>query len=525
MIKTTSVFFPLNRHSIKLLKTIFFTMAFFITSCSSAQPAVNNQNTEFCSTINHQTHKSLSEYLAPFSQKMKESTGVYVLEEETESLLSRAWLSQKAEKTLDIQYFIFSTDNVGLIAADYLVKAAERGVKVRLLVDDLMVDAEGDELLKLAAHKNLSIKIYNPLANIGKNIFQKMINLTTNFHGFNQRMHNKTFTVDGKVSITGGRNIADEYFGYDHEFNFRDRDVLLLGGSAAHIQTSFDEFWEDTLSVPIEQLVKSTEADTLSANYDALHEYACDPKNFAPQVRHQIKNLHEIFQTIEKEGKLYWLKGVEYISDIPGKNKADKFLGGSGLSTKKLIELVSNAKKSVIIQTPYLVTTQLSRNLFKALTAKGVEIKILTNSLASNDNLEAFNGYQRDRKALLKTGVKIYEFKPDAAIRQKIMSDVMEQQLTTTPIFGLHAKSMVIDDKITVIGTFNLDPRSANLNTESITVIPSVEITKNVKKGMLEEMKPENAWETTLDWNPDGEVSTMKQIKVRLRRVVPKSIL
>lgn len=152
---------------------------------------------------------------------MKESTGVYVLEEDTESLLSRAWLSQNAEKTIDIQYFIFSADNIGLIAADYLVKAAERGVKVRLLVDDLMVDAKGDELLKLTAHKNLSIKIYNPLANIGKNIFQKMINLTTNFHGFNQRMHNKTFTVDGKVSITGGRNVADEYFGYDHEYNFK----------------------------------------------------------------------------------------------------------------------------------------------------------------------------------------------------------------------------------------------------------------------------------------------------------------
>lgn len=525
MIKTASAYYLLKQSSITLLKIIVITSALFITACSFAQPAITNENTEFCSTINDKTQKSLSTYLAPFSQKMKNSTGVYVLEEETESLLSRAWLSQNAEKTIDIQYFIFAADNIGLIGADYLVKAAERGVKVRLLVDDLMVDAKGDELLKLAAHENLSIKIYNPLANIGKNIFQKMINLTTNFHDFNQRMHNKTFTVDGNVSITGGRNIADEYFGYDHKYNFRDRDVLLLGGTAGHIQTSFDEFWQDELSVPVEQLVKSKGSDTILANYDALHEYACDPENFVPQIRHQINNLHQVFPSIEKEGKLHWLKGVEYISDIPGKNKENKFLGGSGLSTQKLISLVSKAKKSVVIQTPYLVTTTLSRDIFKALTDKGVEIKILTNSLASNDNLEAFNGYQRDRKALLKTGVRIYEFKPDAAIRQKIMSDVMEQQLTTTPIFGLHAKSMVIDDKITVIGTFNLDPRSANLNTESITVIPSAEITKSVKQGMLEEMKPENAWETTLDWNPDGEVSTMKQIKVKLRRIIPKGIL
>jgi len=292
-----------------------------------------------------------------------------------------------------------------------------------------------------------------------------------------------------------------------------------------NIQTSFEDFWQSSLSVPVEQLVKSTETDTTLANYTALHEYACNPENFVPSVRKQINNLHKIFPAIEQAGQLHWLNNVEYISDIPGKNKANKFLGGSGLSTQKLISLISKAKKSVIIQTPYLVTTKLSRTIFKNLTDKGVDIKILTNSLASNDNLEAFNGYQRDRKALLKTGVKIYEFKPDAAIRQKIMSEVMEQQLTTMPIFGLHAKSMVIDDEITVIGTFNLDPRSAHLNTESITIIPSKAITHSVKQGMLEEMKPENAWETTLDWNPDGEVSKIKQLKVKLRRIVPKRIL
>jgi phosphatidylserine/phosphatidylglycerophosphate/cardiolipin synthase-like enzyme len=145
--------------------------------------------------------------------------------------------------------------------------------------------------------------------------------------------------------------------------------------------------------------------------------------------------------------------------------------------------------------------------------------------LASNDNLEAFSGYQRDRKALLKTGVKIYEFKPDAQIRQKIMSEVMEGQLHEMPIFGLHAKSMVIDDDITVIGTFNLDPRSANLNTESIVIIPSQKIAGSVKQGMLEEMQPENAWQVTQKWNPDGEESKLKQLKVKLRRIVPKNIL
>ncbi len=516
-----------ENNSAKLLtlasqKTMLLLML-LLPACSTLEDHIVESDLNFCSTVDNKPPIALSKYLSPFEDKMKNSTGVYVLEQGTEAMLSRAWLSEHAQETIDVQYFIFSADNIGLIAIDYLVKAAERGVKVRLLVDDIMVDAKGNELLKLAAHENLSIKIYNPMVNIGKNIVDKVVNLTTDFHGLNQRMHNKTFTVDSKVSITGGRNVADEYFGYDHQFNFRDRDVLLLGGMTSDIQASFNQFWDDALSIPVDKLLSSK--DTINTNFNALHQYACDPANFVPKVRNQINNLPTVFKEIEQAGELHWVKGVEYVSDVPGKNEGSEFLGGSGLSTQRLISLVKKAKKSVTIQTPYLVTTDLSKKLFKTLVDNGVEVKILTNSLASNDNLEAFSGYQRDRKALLKTGVKIYEFKPDAQIRQKIMSDVMQDQLIEMPIFGLHAKSMVIDDEITVIGTFNLDPRSANLNTESITIIPSQKIANNVKQGMLEEMLPENAWEATLKWNPDGEASKWKQLGVKLRRVVPKNIL
>ena len=500
-----------------------FLFIFLLSACSATKVHISKPEQDFCSSIHSKSSLPLSKYLAPYESNMNVNTGVYVLEHGTEAMLTRAWLSEHAEQTIDVQYFIFSSDNIGLIAIDYLIKAAERGVKVRVLVDDIMVDAKGSELLKLAAHENLSIKIYNPMANIGKNIVEKIINLTTNFHGLNQRMHNKTFTVDGKVSITGGRNIADEYFGYDHQYNFRDRDVLLLGGKTHDIQASFNEFWNDALSVSIEKLVNAK--GNINMDFNALHQYACNPSNFVPKVREQINNLPAVFKEIEQAGQLHWVDNIEYISDIPGKNNNNVFLGGSGLTTERLISLIRNAKRSVTIQTPYLVTTDLSKKLFKEKIDEGVKIKILTNSLASNDNLEAFSGYQRDRKALLKTGVEIFEFKPDAQIRQKIMSDVMQGQLQNMPIFGLHAKSMVIDDNITVIGTFNLDPRSANLNTESITVIPSKEISKKVKAGMLEEMQPENAWRTTLEWNPDGEESTLKQLGVKLRRIVPKNIL
>jgi phosphatidylserine/phosphatidylglycerophosphate/cardiolipin synthase-like enzyme len=145
--------------------------------------------------------------------------------------------------------------------------------------------------------------------------------------------------------------------------------------------------------------------------------------------------------------------------------------------------------------------------------------------MASTDNLEAFSGYQRDRKQLLETGVRIFEFKPDAAVRLKILTGALQKKLHHTPIFGLHAKSMVIDGKITVIGTFNLDPRSANLNTECITVIHSESITKDVELEMLEEIKPENAWETTLLFNPDTKASFKKNLKTKVMKVIPKGIL
>ncbi|WP_296385904.1 phospholipase D family protein [Winogradskyella sp.] len=482
--------------------------------------------TDFCSDIHRNESTSLSKELEGVAEQMTTKTGVYVLEDGSGSMVARAWLSEYAEKTIDIQYFIFSTDNVGLIACDYLIRAADRGVKVRILVDDIMVDADVQDILTFASHENISVKIYNPGVNLGKNILGKIKKFATDFRDANQRMHNKTFIVDGKVVITGGRNIADEYFDYDHEYNFRDRDILLLGKVSKTINTSFDQFWNSTLSKDVTTVVDDAPENTTEENrFNKLHEYACNPENFWPQVRERITNLPSTFKTINDSGKLVWLDDVEFISDDPGKNDGESGLGGGGISTTALIDLVKNAKSSIEIQTPYLITTALSHNLFKDAVERGVKIRILTNSLASTDNVEAFSSYQSDRKKLLKTGVRIFEFRPDAVERTKIMTGELQEKLDYKPIFGLHAKSMVIDNKITVIGTFNVDPRSANLNTECIVIVNSEQISKGVLEGMEIEFKPENSWETTLDFNPDSKVDNYKRLKTWTRKILPKSIL
>jgi len=487
--------------------------------------AMNNDE-DFCESIHRNDSISLSSELADVDSLMKTKTGVYVLDDGANAMITRAWLSEYAEKSIDIQYFIFSLDNVGLIAADYLVRAADRGVKVRILVDDIMVDASVDDVLSLAAHKNIDIKIYNPGVNLGKNLWGKLKSFATDYVKANQRMHNKTFIVDNKVVVTGGRNIADEYFDYDHEYNFRDRDILLLGKATKDVGTSFSQFWKSKLSVDINKVAKETDkafADTI--HYTALHQYACNPENFWPQVRKRIKNLPRVFSELKKSGELVWTDRVEFVSDLPGKNDGKKGLYGSGKSTEKLFQLVSQAKKSVDIQTPYLIITKESLALFRETVQRGVKVRILTNSLASTDNVEAFNGYQRNRKKLLNTGVRIFEFRPDAKERMSIMTGELQKKLKYKPIFGLHAKSMVIDEETTVIGTFNLDPRSANLNTECLVIVKDKKVTEGVLEGMETEFLPENSWETTLKSNPDDKVGYGKRIKAASRRIVPQNIL
>jgi phosphatidylserine/phosphatidylglycerophosphate/cardiolipin synthase-like enzyme len=495
-------------------------------ACTQKTAVLPLQTTDFCSDIHRNDSISLSKELEEFKDLMIDKTGVYVLEDGAGSMVTRAWLTEYAEKSIDIQYFIFSTDNIGLIACDYLIRAADRGVKVRIIVDDIMVDASLEDILTVDAHENISIKIYNPGVNLGKNLFSKVRKFTTDFRSANQRMHNKTFIVDHKVVITGGRNIADEYFDYDHEYNFRDRDVLLLGKVTQDVNTSFNEFWGSPLSVPVTSLTDDIPLQITDENrYERLHQYACNPENFWPQIRSRIENLPAAFSELKNSGGLEWTDQVTFVSDVPGKNDGTSGLGGGGVSTSALIELVKKAKYSVDIQTPYLITSELSRNLFAEAIQRGVKIRILTNSLASTDNVEAFSSYQSDRKKLLGTGVSIFEFRPDAAERSRIMTGELQMTLDHKPIFGLHAKSMVIDGETTVIGTFNLDPRSANLNTECVTIIHSEKVALGVLQGMELEFRPENSWRTTLEFNPDSEVDHYKRLKTWTRKILPKSIL
>ncbi|MCG7985178.1 MAG: phospholipase D family protein [Candidatus Thiodiazotropha lotti] len=466
------------------------------------------------------SHASILQHLNELSQQHPGQSGVYILEKGEESLLTRAWLTESAQQTIDVQYFIWSTDNIGTLASESLLTAAERGVKVRVIVDDLLIDAEPETLLSLDAHPNIQIKIYNPLHSVGRGTLSQLWHLITDFRSSNQRMHDKVVIYDQTIAITGGRNMADEYYDFDHTYNFRDRDVMVAGSVLPRIQHSFDSFWQSPLSVSLSSLLEEEKQDLTNQQIEDytkwLHRYAGDPLNFAPEIRIAITNMATRVERIFTQ--LHWTD-VTYLHDIPGKNNQSNNLGGGGQSTTSLIELLSAAEKEILIESPYLIMPEGGFEFFSGLLSKGVKIAIITNSLASTDNLQAYSGYHKQKQRLLDLGISIYEFKPDPGIHHQLI-DRYEQLGKTSPIFALHAKSLVIDDQITYIGTFNFDPRSANLNTEVGVVIDDSKIAHQVAQAIRRDMQPENSWDASVDIDQQ-EVGFLKRLQVDLWSLLP----
>jgi putative cardiolipin synthase len=455
------------------------------------------------------------------TDRMSSQTGVYILEKGEEALIARAWLTQHATQSIDVQYFIWSTDNIGILAAEQLLSAAERGVTVRVLVDDFLIDAQDRTLLLLSAHPNVQIRIYNPNVSVGVGFWQRLKNAVTGFRAVNQRMHDKTAIFDGIAGITGGRNMADEYFDYNHEYNFRDRDVLLLGRSVEDMRENFQEFWDHELSAPVEEIFEKDVAALSPADVqkrsELLHDYASDPANFEPQVREAIRHAPAYFPDLLKV--MSW-EDVTFLSDVPGKNSGEFGLGGGGESTNQLIKAVQSARRSILIQSPYLIMPEGGIELFDELVDRGVRIRISTNSLASTDNIQAFSGYQGQREDLLHAGVELFEYMDEPSIRTELI-DRYPRIAANDPVFALHAKSMVVDDKLVFIGTFNLDPRSANLNTEVGMLVESRELARQLTESIERDIMPGNSWQTTAEFNPDFVVSRGKRIKTWFNRILP----
>ncbi|WP_335970168.1 phospholipase D family protein [Acinetobacter bereziniae] len=391
-------------------------------------------------------------------------TAYLAMNDAFQSIASRIHLIRKAKYTLDLQYYIWADDFIGNLMLHELLKAADRGVKVRLLIDDQNGTKIDRQLSALLTHPNISIKLYNPY----KFRHFRVMDYIFRAQRINHRMHNKLIIADGAIAVTGGRNISSEYFDASESFQFTDMDVLFFGQSVNRANEVFTEFWNFELSYPIEQFIsKGSTQDLidLRKSFEKLEqaEHSTDEK-----VNLEQKELaNELNQN-----KINWAY-ADFLADSPKKSlgKAQ----GNELISHQIHQHLGDPKQEMDLIAAYFVPTQNGTDFISQFPKQNVNVRILTNSFVANDVALVHAFYQKYRVDLLKNGAKLYEFKPYIERKRRTWYEVVTGNII--PKKGknkssLHAKFINIDDKV-FIGSFNLDPRSFNINTEVGLVLKS----------------------------------------------------
>ncbi len=390
-----------------------------------------------------------------------------------------------AEKTLDLQVYIWEADETGIILADRLIEAADRGVRVRLLVDDMGFGGTDEGMATMDAHRNIEVRVFNPFAHRNSSALDFIVD----FDRVNHRMHNKLVVADNSFAVVGGRNIGDHYFGVNPNTNFRDLDIAAAGPVVREVSSVFDHFWESDVAVPARALVEqpSTEGD-LRSRMVKLDEridrtsYPYALEDDAVKFRQIVSNLGNLLTWAP--GGIIWNRPGDMLE---GDDEGDMIAA--------LRERVARVNESIIIESAYFVPGDEGVERVRELVGRGIRVRVLTNSLASNDVLAAHAGHATFRKDLVEAGAELYELRPDSAVIKKTWKG--------RSTAGLHTKALVFDDESLVIGSFNLDPRSASINTEASLYVESPELTVELLAYMEEGVQPENSYRVTLDENGD----------------------
>jgi putative cardiolipin synthase len=400
-------------------------------------------------------------------------SGFHYLANGLDAFVARAALAEVAERSIDTQYYMIHNDEVGSLFIDQLYKAAERGVRVRLLIDDIDQGGRDSGLAILDAHPKIEVRIFNPFArNVGRTG-----QYITGFGKQTRRAHNKSFTVDNQVTILGGRNIGNEYFNADPELAFLDMDVLSTGPVAQEVSASFDLYWNHDLSYPIttlaEELPSEEEARQRKQEFDAFIAEQYE----SAYVQH-LRDSDLAEDLIQGYSDLSWGIG-DVVADDP-----DKLTVDTSDTKYRLIEqmrpYLEGVQKELIIFSPYFVPGKGGVAYFQTLRDRGVRVRILTNSLSSTDVSAVHAGYARYRKALLRMGVELHELNKDLSKEER---KKMKEGGIGDSRASLHAKAFVIDREWVFIGSLNLDPRSIVQNTEIGVVFQSPEIAKLIADG------------------------------------------
>lgn len=424
---------------------------------------------------------SLAQEFAAQAQAHPGKSGAYPLGSGMEALAARVALARRAERSLDVQYYIWHGDDSGRILLKELLDAADRGVRVRLLLDDLGVGAKDDAVFRrLDAHPQVSVVLFNPIALRDS----RKLGLLADPRRLNHRMHNKSMTADSTVTVVGGRNIGNEYFSLDELVNFADMDVLAIGPVAGQVAESFDTYWNSSAAYPISAFHdQPASAEELAQSRAELEQAVArdSAKYYQAMASSQLG-----LQIQARQLTFYWAR-ITALYDSPGKADVDQpevaqDAPGSELLLQQLGNLLGRANAELLIVSPYFVPGKQGTAALVAAAQRGVKVRVVTNSMASTDVGAVHAGYKKSRRDLLEGGVQLYEMKPALDAKQS-----GKLSFTGSSAASLHAKLFVIDLERLFVGSMNLDPRSVDLNTEIGLLIDSAEMASDVG-GNIERM-------------------------------------
>ena len=446
---------------------------------------------------------------------------VALLDRGQDALMARVHLIRAARSTIDLQTFIFDADDSGTLVLDELLAAARRGVKVRVLLDQLYGLPDPNLQATLAGqHRNFELRLYNPTFDEAKTeALQYVAGILCCFTKFNQRMHTKLLLVDGRAGITGGRNIQDRYFDWAADYNYRDRDVLVVGPVAKAMAVNFEAFWNYERTLPAETLHDVAQR-LLRAQGVPTHELLAPGAERSLRVRAMRAEAGDGAAVYGRLQPLLQAVGrVDFYADLPDKHEGDQPPGEDASIAMR--DLVSGTRTELVMQTPYLVLSRPARRLFRELRARPDRpvITVSTNSLAATDAFPVYAmSHKYKRLYLRELGFRIHEYKPypvSSPINVAATGALGEVRAANLPMFGsgsrgsasgpvplkragvrvgLHAKSLVVDDLIGVVGSHNFDPRSDDYNTESMVVVHDPEFAVALSASIRLDMQPENAW-------------------------------
>jgi len=470
-----------------LLAWPFAALVAMQLGCSGEPPPMPRRT--MSAALNDTAGTRLGRAVAPAAAAHPAMTGIHELSSPRDAFAARMLLAASAERSLDVQYYIWHGDQTGTLLFEALRAAAERGVRVRLLLDDNNTGGLDETLAALDAHPNLEVRLYNPVAHRKF----RVLNFVTDFERSNRRMHNKSFTADNQASIVGGRNVGNEYFGAGDVTVFADLDVLAVGQAVAEVSKEFDIYWHSASAYPVTSLVPAGGPEAAAA---LQQRFAATRADAASRVYIEaVENAPMVRELLDGSLQLDWVP-AQAMYDDPAKTLG-KAAPGASLLLPHLIEAMGAPAKGFDLISPYFVPREEGTEHLAQMARRGIRVRILTNSLAASDVAAVHAGYAQRREALLRAGVRLYEFKPLGA----------GVSLSDSLSFGggssasLHAKTFALDGDRMFVGSFNFDPRSARLNTEMGLILRSPRNARQLAQA-FEQNIPLTAYE--LRFAPDG---------------------